>query len=104
MISTQRLPVSVPARFEVSEWRAFEKNTLRGFLSITTPSGLVINGVSLHEKGGKRWLSMPAKPWKKADGVTTWTPVVEFSTRSAHDRFQSEALRAVDAYLKGGRR
>lgn len=90
-ISTQKITVA--------NWRPFEKNTLRGFISLTTPAGLVINGVTLHEKGDSRWVSMPAKQYEK-DGETGWAPVVEFATKDARERFQAAALAAVDEYLR----
>jgi len=96
--------VSAPAWFEVSEWRPFEKGTLKGFWSLTLPSGLVIHGLSLHQKTGRRWLSMPARPWRKDDSVIVWNPVIEFASKNVHDKFQSEALKAVDEFLAGGGR
>jgi hypothetical protein len=87
--------------FSVSNWKPFEKNTPRGFLSLTTPSGMVIHGVTLHQKGDSRWLGMPSRSFEK-DGTTTWTSVVEFASKAARDKFQAEALAAVDRFLGGG--
>jgi hypothetical protein len=69
---------------------------------VTTPWGLVIHGVSLHQKGESRWLGVPSRSFEK-DGATTWTPIVEFANKGARERFQSEALAAVDRFLGGGR-
>ena len=38
----------------VWDWKAYQKNTLRGFLSLTLPSGLVIHNCTLHQKDGAR--------------------------------------------------
>ena len=84
----------------VSEWKPFEKNTLRGFLSLILPSGLVIHDITLHEKNGRRWFNMAARPYK--DGKDGWQPLVEFSSRDVRDRFQAMALAAIDKYLAGG--
>ena len=43
-----------------SNWRPMLRNTLQGFLTLTlSPSGVVMNECSLHEKGDKRWIGLP---------------------------------------------
>src|SRR5262245_59728722 len=83
--------------FVISDWKAVTKNTLRGFCSITMPSGMVLHNCSLHEKEGSRWLGLPAQKFTKDDGSTSYKPMVEFTTKLARDRFNTEALRAIDA-------
>jgi hypothetical protein len=39
------------------------KNTLRGFFTVAFPSGLIIRDCMLHEKNGKRWVSLPAREY-----------------------------------------
>ena len=83
---------------QIVDFRRYEKNTLRGFLTIQLePSGLQIADICLHQKNGKRWLSMPAKPYEK-DGETNWIPIVRFSDRENNDSFQEAALKAFDDY------
>jgi hypothetical protein len=86
----------------VTNWKAHEKNTLRGFLSINLPSGLVIHNCTLHQKNGSRWLGLPARQYVKDDGSTSYTPLIEFATKDARQRFQAAALEAVDHFLDGG--
>ena len=50
------------------EWRQVRKNTLRGFCVVELPSGLVIRDVSIHEKGKKRWASLPSRPMLDTEG------------------------------------
>ena len=50
------------------EWRAFRKKTLFGFAVVELPSGLVIRDISLHEKAGKWWASLPSRPVLDSDG------------------------------------
>lgn len=88
--------------FIVSNWKAYEKNTLRGFLSLTLPSGLVIHNCTYHEKADARWIGLPARQYSKDDGTTSYTPLIEFNTKDIRQRFQAAALRAVDAFLRGG--
>jgi hypothetical protein len=86
--------------FVVREWRPYQKNTLRGFLSLELPSGLILHGLTLHDKEGRRWVGMPAKSFEK-DGTTTWAPQVEFSSKESRERFQVAAIEAIDAYFDG---
>jgi DNA-binding cell septation regulator SpoVG len=84
--------------FVVREWRPYSKNTLIGFVSLELPSGLVLNGITLHQKGEARWVSMPAKEYQK-DGERSWMPLVEFADRESRESFQQLALEAIDSYL-----
>jgi DNA-binding cell septation regulator SpoVG len=86
----------------VSEWKPYQKNTLRGFLSLTLPSGLVIHNCTLHQKAAARWIGLPARQYTKDDGSTSFTPVIEFSSNTARARFQAAALEAMDRYMESG--
>jgi hypothetical protein len=86
----------------IADFKKYEKHTLHGFLSVRTTDGLVIKEVCLHEKNGRRWLSMPARQFKRDDGSVGWTPMVEFADDAARARFQASALAALDAYLTMG--
>ena|SRR6266436_23852 len=85
--------------FTVSEWKPYAKNTLCGFLTITMPSGMVLHGCSLHEKNESRWIGLPSQKFVKDDGSSSYTPIVEFTTKEARDRFGATALRAIDRFL-----
>jgi hypothetical protein len=88
--------------FAITNWRPFERNTLKAFLTVTTPSGLMLNGCAYHVKEGSRWVGMPAEKFTKADGTTGWKPTVEFTGKAARDKFQAEAVRAVERFLANG--
>ena len=81
----------------ISEWKTFEKNTLRGFFTVTLPSGLVIHKCSLHEKNGSRWIGLPAEKYTKRDGTTSYIHIVEFSSRTAADNFRDQVIRALES-------
>lgn len=84
---------------EIVAFRPLEKNTLRGFLTILLPDvGLRIADICLHEKNGKRWLSLPSKPYIKKDGSTGWSSILELE-QSHYWSFQDSGLAALDAYL-----
>lgn len=88
---------------EVTSFKPYSKNTLRGFLAFRlTNIGLEIRDATLHEKGGKRWIQLPSKPYEK-DGKTLWTAIVDFYDKSRADQFQKAALEALDRFQAGGR-
>jgi DNA-binding cell septation regulator SpoVG len=86
-----------PSRvFQVTNWKPYTKNTLRGFFTVTLPSGLVIHNCTLHQKQDSRWVGMPSQKFTKEDGTTSYTPVIEFTNREASDRFRDAVLEALD--------
>jgi DNA-binding cell septation regulator SpoVG len=86
--------------FLITNWKAHRKNTLQGFLSITLPSGLVIHNCTLHESSGVRWIGLPARPYTKDDGSTSYATLIEFSTAETRHRFQTAALEAVGRFME----
>lgn len=89
-----------PAAFIARDFRAYEKNTLKGYVSIETPSGLIVREITLHEKEGSRWLGMPSRAYTKADGSQGYMPQVDFKDSQARSRFTREALKAIDKLLE----
>ena len=90
-----------PPEIIVSEWKPHPKNTLLGFLSLRLASGLIIRNVCLHQKNDSRWVSMPARPYKREDGIDGWQPLIEFADADTRSRFQAAALSAIEKYLTG---
>jgi hypothetical protein len=46
----------------VSNWKPLQQSgSLRGFLTLTLPSGLIIHNCQLLEAGSKRWVGLPAR-------------------------------------------
>ena len=85
----------------VTNWKPCEKNTLRGFLSLTLPSGLVLKDCTLHQKDGARWIGLPSKKYSKPDGSIGYSPLVEFNDGNTRRRFKAAALAAVDRFMEG---
>jgi hypothetical protein len=101
--SAYQAGVGAGFRIECQGFKAFEKNTLRGFVIIKiTPPGLIVNDVCLHEKNSRRWLSLPAKPYQDKAGTQQWMPVVAFEDKEILRRFQIAGLAAIDCYLQQG--
>jgi hypothetical protein len=86
-------------------FKPLSKNTLRGFAKIRVRElHLVVNDVTLHEKGGNRWAGLPGRPQVRDgavvtddNGKTAYAPVLEFESRAASDAFSDAVWRAVEA-------
>ena len=88
---------------EIINFKPFKKNTLRGFLDVKlTNMGLTIKGCTYHQKNGKSWIGLPARPYEDDSGNTTWTNILFFD-EDYHVRFQSAALKALEEYLQSER-
>jgi hypothetical protein len=89
----------------ITKFRAVAKHTLVGFFDATlTNVQLSIRDIALHRFDERYWISLPARPMFAADG----TPIINartgkqdyfaflrFTTRSAHDSFERQALAAL---------
>lgn len=84
---------------KVTHFRAHSKNTLQGFFTAQlTNIGLEIRDATLHEKDGKRWIGLPAKPYEKEDGTTGYAFIVKFYEKDKWNQFQKATLEALDKY------
>jgi hypothetical protein len=83
---------------KILEYRPFEKNTLRGFLTVQTPEGWIIRDICIHGRDQSRWLALPAKPIKKEDGSTLWVAIIKQGDRAKWNLFESETFAALDQY------
>src|SRR6516165_3898193 len=82
----------------IRRWQPFRNpaGSMRGFVSVELPSGLIVNDVKLMiGPGGKYWIATPAikrtteggEPKFDARGKPVWSPIVEFASREARDKF-----------------
>jgi hypothetical protein len=76
---------------QLIDWRAFVRNTLRGFASIKIEEmRLVVKEVAV-----SRWAQLPARPWVKdgqvvtdeATGKLKYQPTLEFDSRTVANAF-----------------
>ena len=92
-----------PQQYRVTclEFRVFDKNTLKGFVTLRLePPGMEIQGCSVHSKGDKRWVNFPAKQYTTEDGEKHWQNLVTLDEGSAYWLFQDLACEAIDLYLE----
>jgi hypothetical protein len=87
-------------------WQPCRRNTLVGFASVGIAElRLLIRDLAVHEKGGKRWVGLPAKPQLKdgelvrdAAGKLQYAPIMQFGSRAVADAFSDRVIEAVLAY------
>jgi hypothetical protein len=97
------------AAIVATDWRAPEnRGSVRGFVTLWLPSGLVLRDCTFHQQGERRWIGLPGKPQIDAAGrhrvdPTTgkrlYLPVVEIPDWRVRARFQEEALLAIARLL-----
>ena len=84
---------------EITKFRKFQRNSLQGFLNILmTNVGLEIRDATLHEKDGKRWIGLPAKPYEDESGNTKYSYIIKFVDKDKYQQFQKATLKALDQY------
>ena len=88
---------SAPSRRDVriSEWRTHENKTLRGFFTITLPSGMVLHDCMLHIKDDERWIGFPRREYK-LQGERKFAPIISFTDHETEHRFRDAVLEALD--------
>jgi hypothetical protein len=97
---------------DIIEFKAFESNTLRGFLTIRIVGlDLIVADLTIHDQAGKRWVGLPGKIQVDRErkvilgpnGRPAYTPVLRFASTAAGNRFRDAVLAALDAHTRGAR-
>ena len=92
-----------------TDWRPLERNTLRGFVTLELPSGLILHECTYHRAvSGAEWIGLPGRPQLDRDGKqrkdsvsgkALYTPIIELKGKAERERFQAAALAAVRELL-----
>lgn len=93
-----------PMPVALENWRPLIRNTLRGFATVKV-GALKISDVAVHRKNDRAWAQLPAKPQINQDGSARrnqegkiqYSPVIEWATREASDRFSEGVVAAITA-------
>lgn len=75
----------------LTKWQPYvnESGSMRGFLDVELPSGLIVRGLRLMVSAkGNRFIAMPAI--KTSDGG--WSDIVDFRDRATRDKFAEPIL------------
>lgn len=84
---------------KISNFRAHERNTLRGFFDVTLDNGMMIKGCTYHEMGERRWIGLPSKQYTTGDGEIAWQPLIGFEEKREAWAFSDAVVKALDAAL-----
>ena len=84
----------------ILDFRRYEKNSLQGFLTILfTGPGVQIADCTYHKTEGRRWISLPAKPYKNDKGETKYHYIISLPDKKTYQAFQEQALQALDDFF-----
>ena len=88
-------------------FKSFERNTLQGFCDLRLRgSGMTIWGCTVHKRGDREWIGLPAKPLLDQDrtllldeeGKIKYLACVTFEDRDVGERFSIAACKAVAVF------
>ena len=89
---------------QVEAFKPLKSNTLHGFCDVRiVEMRLLVRDISVHQKNGKRWASLPAKPQINREGTVrrddrgkvACTPILEFSDRETREAFSARVISAL---------
>ncbi len=111
MITTEARPEqsvsgksAAPLSVRVDAVKPYVKNTMLSFVDFTLLGvGLSIKGASIHEKDGKRLVSLPSRSYSDREGPH-WAPIIEFASKEARGLITDRVLAAFEEYSAGGNR
>ena len=91
-------------RLILREWRPVRKNTLYGFACIEL-IGLSVGNVSIHQKGGRWWVSLPARPVldlddkhvSGPDGQKQYMALLRWRDRELANQFSTDIIALIRA-------
>jgi hypothetical protein len=85
------------------DFKPLRRNTLCGFATIKVEAlRLTIKNIAIHEKNGRRWAQLPAKPQIKdgkvitdSSGKAQYAIIMQFDSREVSDAFSDAVIAAV---------
>ena len=103
--SETRERAAVRQAFIVEDLRPLLRNTLRGFLTVIMPSGMVLSEVAIHASGDSVWASPASKPMVSREGAVLrdqagnvrYAPIVSFTSKARRDAFSRQVIEALIA-------
>lgn len=80
------------------KYKSFVKGSLLGFVSFYVDKwGVEINGCTLNQKDGKRWINFPSKEFE-VEGEKKYQPLIKFKDKAHMDIFSEMAKKSIDEY------
>ncbi|MEE3502640.1 hypothetical protein [Acidiphilium acidophilum] len=87
---------------KVDEWKPMHRNSMRGFMTATMPSGMILHDIVIH--GGETpWAAPPSKPMVGRDGVAMkdaagkarYSPIISFTDKATREKWSSAMIAAL---------
>jgi len=103
---------AIPSKLavEIVTWRPWPRNTLLGFATVRIPAlCLTIDGLTVHESHGRRWVGLPAAPKldrernlvKQGDKVE-YNTILRWDSKEVGAAFERAVLTALDRTAEVG--
>ena len=104
-MQNERAPAANERPFQIHEWKPTEHGTLKGFVSILLPNGLILNSLQVHESGGRQWIGYPMRGIARNLADSGLAPVLAFSGRKKQRKFENALFDSLKPFIKreGGR-
>jgi hypothetical protein len=92
---------------EIDNFKPLRSNTLYGFADVRVVElHLLIHDLSVHQKAGKRWANLPAKPLITREGIvrrddqgkTAYVPILEFTDKATRNAFSDRVIATLLEY------
>ena len=84
---------------KILNFRKYERNTLRGFIQVELPSGMIVKDITWHQRDDREWLGLPARQYEKEDGSMGYANQVDFVDKTTYWNFVDQVLTALKRYL-----
>jgi hypothetical protein len=94
----------------IEDFRPLTKNTLRGFVRVRFPSGMIIDEIEVHVLDGHAWAAPPSRvvvdatsgtALLDADGELCWQPLIRFANENVRDSWSAQIIAALHEALRG---
>ena len=90
-------------QFSVSDWKPLRKGSLRGFVTVSMPSGMVVHEVAVYVTNGKAWAKPPSKPMIDRNGCVMlddagkkrYSPLFAFASAEIRHRWSEAVVAAL---------
>ena len=91
------------ATITISDWKPMNRGALRGFCTVSMPSGMTVHEVSIMQSHGRAWASPPSKPMLDRDGRAMvddaggrrYAPIFTFASAEIRNKWSSAVIDAL---------
>lgn len=83
-------------------FKPFSKNTLRGFATVELAIGLIITDIPVHAKGDRSYALLPSKPQldgdviRRIDGKPQYAAIIRWNSRERSDKFSDALVQLIN--------